>query len=200
MLTEAAAAETGVGPGGRLGLVAFQNLLHQLLHGEVGCAAPVAARPLDPVNCGREEGGSVSSPGSPALSSIPPGRRRGRCPCHGHWGTGWAKGRLFSIGPRWPNFLPPDRRQLPGGQSTQPAQQGLGVQRLVSQSLLGTEEEEEEEAAGLALLSSPCWWPEQAQHSHRPLAGGPAGRSELLASGGEDRESSSYNRNGACNL
>lgn len=55
-LTEAAAAETGVGPGRGLGLVTLQDLLHQLLDGELRHATPVAAGPLDPVNCGQRAG------------------------------------------------------------------------------------------------------------------------------------------------
>lgn len=43
-------------PGRWLGLVAVQDLLHQLLSREAGAAVPVAASPLDAINC-RKRGG-----------------------------------------------------------------------------------------------------------------------------------------------
>lgn len=53
-LTEASTAEAGVGSGCGLGRVAVQDLLHQLLYGELLCAVPTA--PLDAVNCGGRGG------------------------------------------------------------------------------------------------------------------------------------------------
>lgn len=57
-------------PGRRLGLVAVQYLLHQLLHREARAAVPIAASPLDPMNCrGREE--TQSSAHQPSLPALP---------------------------------------------------------------------------------------------------------------------------------
>lgn len=54
-LTQAASAEAVVGPRLWLGLVAVEDLLHQLLHGEARAAVPVAAGPLDAVDYGERE-------------------------------------------------------------------------------------------------------------------------------------------------
>ncbi len=69
-LTQSASAEAVVSPGRRLGLVAVQYLLHQLLHREARAAVPIAASPLDPMNCRKERGDTVVSP--PAKPSCPP--------------------------------------------------------------------------------------------------------------------------------
>lgn len=55
-LTQRPRAEAVVSPGRWLGLVAVQDLLHQLLSREAGAAVPVAASPLDAMNC-RKRGG-----------------------------------------------------------------------------------------------------------------------------------------------
>ena len=55
-LTQAAGAEAVVSPRRRLGLVAVEDLLHKLLHRAARAAVPIAARPLDAVDCG-ERGG-----------------------------------------------------------------------------------------------------------------------------------------------
>lgn len=66
-LTQAAGAQAVVGPRLRLGLVAVEDLLHQLLHGEARAAVAVAAGPLDAVNWGRQGRGQ-----RPPQSSAPP--------------------------------------------------------------------------------------------------------------------------------
>ncbi len=69
-LTQSASAEAVVSPGRRLGLVAVQYLLHQLLHREARAAVPIAASPLDAMNCrGREE--TQSSAHQPSLPALP---------------------------------------------------------------------------------------------------------------------------------
>lgn len=75
-LTQAAGAEAAVCPRLRLGLVAVEDLLHQLLHREARAAVPIAAGPLDAVDCGREAGrsgaGAVGRAAPrPTLSSAP---------------------------------------------------------------------------------------------------------------------------------
>ncbi len=57
-LTQVSRAEAVVSPGRWFGLVAVQNLLHKLLCWEASAAIPIAASPLDAMNC-RERGGDT---------------------------------------------------------------------------------------------------------------------------------------------
>lgn len=85
-LTQAAGTEAVVSPWRRLGLVAVEDLLHKLLHREARAAVPVAARPLDAVDCGERGGRGVV---------------RSEATCA--WGRSWEGWGLSPPG-AWPPF------------------------------------------------------------------------------------------------
>ncbi len=84
-LTQASRAEAVVSPGRWFGLVAVQNLLHELLCWEASAAIPIAASPLDAMNC-RERGDTdvsqtaTQTSTSPAPPTDTAGERRPNCP------------------------------------------------------------------------------------------------------------------------